>query len=414
MTLIIAIAATGFVLIIARWKNARLKAELQTEITDESLEAAAEPPPAVINYLYGLPSDSFEIEKGKVGRNEPLSLVLSRYGITPKQIHDIDLKSKGVFDPRKFRSGNAYTAFLEDDSLKTLDYLVYEHSPIDYVVFRFRDSLNVWNGVKDIDTVRSTFEGAIQTSLWNAMTDHHANPMLAVRLSEIYAWSIDFFELQKGDSIRIVYTELFVDSTSFGIGKIEGAYFRHMGNDFWAIPFVQDSTEDYFDNEGKSLRKAFLKAPLRYSRISSRFSNSRFHPVLKIRRPHHGVDYAAPAGTPVHAIGDGLVVARGFSGGGGNAIKIKHNGVYTTSYMHLRGYARGLHKGSYVRQGEVIGYVGSTGLATGPHLDFRVYRNGAPIDPLRMEAPPVEPVKEENLKKFREVSNEVMYMVGSF
>ncbi len=187
-----------------------------------------------------------------------------------------------------------------------------------------------------------------------------------------------------------------------------------MGVDFWAIPFVQDSTRDFFDDQGKSLRKAFLKAPLRYSRISSRFSNSRYHPILKIRRPHHGVDYAAPTGTPVHAIGDGLVISKGYNGGGGNAVKIKHNGVYTTSYMHLHGYARGLHRGSYVKQGEVIGYVGSTGLATGPHLDFRVYKNGMAIDPLKMEAPPVEPVKEDNMTAFTEVKNQVIYMLGNF
>ena len=246
------------------------------------------------------------------------------------------------------------------------------------------------------------------------MTDRRVNPMLAVRLSEIYAWSIDFFGLQKGDSMRVIYDELFVDSSSLGIGRIEGAYFRHAGVDFWAIPFMQDSTWDFFDEKGQSLRKAFLKAPLRYSRISSRFSNSRYHPILKIRRPHHGVDYAAPTGTPVHAIGDGLVVFKGWNTGGGNAIKIKHNGVYTTSYMHLHGYAKGLHKGSYVKQGDVIGYVGSTGLATGPHLDFRVYKNGVAIDPLKMKAPPVEPVKEENLSRFNEVRNQVMYMVGSF
>lgn len=412
LILIAFVVLTGAAVVVYQWKTKEVSAE--TNIKAATGKEAVEKPPVVVKYKYGLPVDSFNIEQGRVGRNQPLSLLLSKYGVTNRQIHDIDVKSKGIFDTRKFRTGNSYTAFLDGDSARSLAYLVYEQSPVDYIVFRFRDSLDVWNGTKRIDTVRCTFAGAIETSLWNTMTDHKANPMLAVRLSEIYAWSIDFFGLQKGDSIRVVYDELYVDSTSFGIGKIEGAYFRHMNTDFWAIPFAQDSTMDFFDEQGKSLRKAFLKAPLRYSRISSRFSNSRYHPILKIRRPHHGVDYAAPTGTPVHAIGDGVVINKGYNGGGGNAVKIRHNSIYATSYMHLHGYARGLHKGSYVKQGDIIGYVGSTGLATGPHLDFRVYKYGTAIDPLKMEAPPVEPVLEKNMTRFTEVRNQVMYMVGSF
>lgn len=385
-----------------------------TEARPVVVEPIREVPPPVVNVQYGIPIDSFTIQHGKIRRNQPLSVLLEKFGISNRQIYELSQKSRDVFDMRKIRSGNPYTAFFEGDTLKKLAYLVYEHSPIDYVVFRFLDSLDVWNGEKAIETVRKTFVGTVETSLWNTMTDQQVNPMLAVRLSEIYAWSIDFFGLQKGDSLRVIYDELYVDTTSYGIGKIRGALFRHMGTDFWAIPFVQDGREDYYDEDGKSLRKAFLKAPLRYSRISSRFSNSRFHPILKIRRPHHGVDYAAPSGTPVHAIGDGLIIFRGYDRGGGNAIKIKHNGIYTTSYMHLRGYAKGIHRGSYVKQGDVIGYVGSTGLATGPHLDFRVYKYGRAIDPLKMEAPPVEPVKEENMKRFTEVRNQVMYAVGSF
>jgi murein DD-endopeptidase MepM/ murein hydrolase activator NlpD len=215
------------------------------------------------------------------------------------------------------------------------------------------------------------------------------NPVLANELSEIYAWSIDFFGLQPADSFSVIYDELYVDSVSIGLGRIHAAYFRSSGTDFYAIPFVQDSVESYYDLEGNSLRKAFLKAPLRFSRISSRYSHSRVHPVLKIRRPHHGVDYAAPTGTPVQAIGDGKIIEakRGYNNGGGNYIKIRHNSIYTTAYLHLSGFAPGIATGTYVRQGDVIGYVGSTGLATGPHLDFRFYKNGSPVDPLKVEAP---------------------------
>lgn len=390
--------------------NSKKSGEADTDSMNEKESA----PKVIIRYEYGLPIDSFEVVQGKVGRNQPISLLLNDYGINNQAIHDIVQKCDGVFDVRKFRSGNSYSAFFSKDTLRNLDYLVYEHSPLDYVVFGFRDSLSVWGASKLVDTVQSNFAGSIQTSLWNAMTAHDANPMLAIELSEIYAWSIDFFGLQKGDSIRVVYDELFVDSTSIGIGKIHGAYFRHMGHDFYAIPFVQDSTEDYYDQDGKSLRKAFLKAPLRYSRISSVFSHSRLHPILKIRRPHHGVDYAAPIGTPVVAIGDGVVIQKAFQGGAGNMVKIRHNSVYSTAYLHLSKYGKGINKGAYVKQGDVIGYVGSSGLSTGPHLDFRFYKNGSAIDPLKVEAPPVDPVREENMERYDTVRIRVMGEVKGF
>jgi murein DD-endopeptidase MepM/ murein hydrolase activator NlpD len=244
--------------------------------------------------------------------------------------------------------------------------------------------------------IRQT-SGVIESSLWNSMLDNDLDPMLAFELSEIYAWTIDFFGLQPGDRFSIDFDEHYVDSIYIGLGSIHGAYFHHANHEFYAIPFMQDGVESFFDQEGNSLRKAFLKAPLRYSRISSRYSNSRLHPVLKIRRPHLGVDYAAPIGTPVLAIGDGKVIKTVYSKGNGNMIKVQHNSVYATAYLHLSRYGEGVKTGVYIKQGDIIGYVGSTGLSTGPHLDFRFYKNGYPVDPLKVEAPPVEPVKQENL-----------------
>jgi murein DD-endopeptidase MepM/ murein hydrolase activator NlpD len=232
---------------------------------------------------------------------------------------------------------------------------------------------------------------------------------MAVDLSRIFAWTIDFFGIQKGDRFRVIYDELYVDSISIGIGNIYAVQFNHYGDENYAFRFYQDERFDYFDDEGQSLRKAFLKAPLDYYRISSRFSHSRLHPVLRIRRPHRGVDYAAPKGTPVLSIGDGTVIARAYQrGGGGNYLKIKHNSVYTTTYMHLSGFAEGIHTGARVSQGQVIGYVGATGLATGPHLDFRIAENGSLVDPLKVEAPPVEPVKEENIIRYNQVKDSLM------
>lgn len=228
----------------------------------------------------------------------------------------------------------------------------------------------------------------------------NASPELAIKLSQIFAWQIDFYHLQPGDNFKVIYEELLVDSALYGIGKIKGAYFSQNGKEFYAIPFVQDSVHQYFDEDGNSLRKAFLKAPLEFGRISSRYSRSRLHPVLKVRRPHLGVDYAAPVGTPVRSTGDGIVVGAGYSKGNGRFVKIRHNSVYTTMYLHLSRFAKGINKGTNVRQGEVIGYVGSTGLSTGPHLDYRFYVNGKPVDPLRVEVPPSHPVNEELRSEF--------------
>jgi murein DD-endopeptidase MepM/ murein hydrolase activator NlpD len=233
------------------------------------------------------------------------------------------------------------------------------------------------------------------------MVDNNLDPMLALNLSDIFVWSIDFFAINKGDRFRVIFDELYVDSSFVGIGEIYAVQFDHYGDANYAFRFYQDERHDYYDETGMSLRKAFLKAPLDFYRISSRFSHSRMHPVLRIRRPHLGVDYAAPKGTPVMSIGDGTVIQRAYQkGGGGNFVKIRHNSVYTTVYMHLSGFARGITTGTRVKQKQVIGYVGSTGLSTGPHLDFRVFKNGQPVDPLRVEAPPVEPVKPENMPSY--------------
>lgn len=349
---------------------------------------------------FGIPIDSFEIVRGKVLRNQNMGSILANFGINNGFINRLNRIDKNVFDPRRIRAGNNWNAFLTPDSLSILKYFVYEHSPVDYVFFDFNDSIHVEKRVKEVTTIIQKGSGLITSSLWASMMENGLPPSIAIYLSEIYAWNIDFFGLQKNDEFRIIYEENYVDEKPIGAGKILAGKFTHMGRDFFAIPFVQDSVEHYFDDEGNSLRRAFLKAPLRYSRISSRFSYSRMHPVLKIRRPHYGVDYAAPVGTPVYAIGDGRVIETRYDAAAGRMIKIRHNSVYTSGYLHLRNYAQGIAPNVYVKQGDVIGYVGSSGLSTGPHLDFRVWRNGHPTDPLSIESPPVEPVREENMEEF--------------
>lgn len=359
------------------------------------------PEKAPPQYIYGIQSDSFFIINDTVKPNQNFSAILASLKVDNKTAYDLTEKTNEVFDLRKLRHGQPYTALCTKDSLQKLQYLIYEISPTNYLVFKLKDTLEVYRGEKEVTIKIDTAAGYIKSSLWESMVTSGLNPGLAAEMSDIYAWSIDFFGIQEGDYYKLIYQSLLVEGKPLGYGKILSTQFNHKGKDYFAILFSQDSVSDYFDENGQSLKKAFLKAPLKFSRISSKFTNSRYHPVLKIYRAHHGVDYAAPSGTPVHSIGNGVVIARAWdSRGGGNFVKIKHPNSYTTTYMHLKGFATGIQTGTKVKQGQLIGYVGSTGLSTGPHLDFRVYQNGRPVNPLTIVSPPSEPVKSKYMDKF--------------
>lgn len=351
---------------------------------------------------YGLPVDSFIIEENTIKAGSSLSSIISSLNVASENVQTIIEKAAQVFDLRKIKMGNKYKVFHAKDSSK-VNYLVYEQNATDYILFHLMDSIHVEQKQKAVTVETHTASGTIESSLWNTIVESGGDPMLAMQLSDVYAWTVDFFGLQKGDQFKVYYQVQSVEGESIGISKIHAAWFKHYGKEYYAIPFYQDSLIQFFDEEGKSLKKAFLKAPLSYSRIGSRFSHNRMHPILKIRRPHLAVDYSAPTGTPVLAIGDGTVIHASYSGGAGNYVKVKHNSMYTTGYMHLSGYGKGIHTGKRVRQGEIIGYVGSTGLSTGPHLDFRVWKNGQHIDPLKLEAPPAEPVKKDRLDFFFQI-----------
>jgi murein DD-endopeptidase MepM/ murein hydrolase activator NlpD len=362
--------------------------------------------------LYGINTDSLTVMKDRVKKNEFLSDILLRYGVDYNVIDHIARHTRDTFDVRKIKYGNPYCVISTNDSIPKALYFAYEITPSSYVLYHLSDSVYAKLGEKEIKVVLTSTTGKIKSSLWNSLVDADADPNLANELSEIYAWTIDFFGLQKGDSYKAIYDTYFVDDVYTGLGKVKVASFNHGNKDLYAFYFEQNGKGDYFDLEGNSLQRTFLKAPLRYSRISSGFSNSRLHPVLKIRRPHHGVDYAAPTGTPVYTVGDGVVIQKGYQkSGGGNYIKIKHNGTYTTVYMHLNGFAKGIKVGQHVKQGDLIGYVGSTGLATGPHLDFRFYRNGSAINPLKVESPPSKPVEEANRVAFDSIVSQYLPLI---
>lgn len=363
---------------------------------------------------YGIPTDGYEVKYGIVESGQTLAGLLHRHDLSGREVHQITTRSRGVFDVRKIRSGQAYAVFSTKDSLAAPCYLAYEEGPRSYVVFELRPPYRVTRGENPSEWIQKSVKGQVESSLWVAMENSGASPQLAIVLSHIFGWTIDFFGLQKQDEFRVLYEQEYVNDQPLDNFHVLAASFRASDSTYYAIPFVQDGEELYYNEHGNSLEGAFLKAPLDFYRISSRFTNSRYHPVLKRYRAHHGVDYAAPAGTPVYAIGDGKVIAKGFqAGGGGNYVKIRHNSVYTTTYMHLSRFAKGLKVGSTVRQKEVIGYVGSTGLSTGPHLDFRVYEHGKPINPLTVKSQPKKPVSPVNMSRYVAVRDSLVCRLDS-
>ena len=347
---------------------------------------------------YGVDVTDLIESENTISPGHSLSNILSSSGADANSINNLNLVPDSILDPRKINAGNKYTIYNVNDSAHTLRYFVYHKSKQDFVVLEFLEDTIIASIFSKPAISKKRVSGAVITSsLWNAISDSELDINLALKLSDIYAWSIDFFGLQKMDSFIVYYSELYIDNEPIGIDSIYSAIFYHANHPYYAIYFEKEDIKGYWDLEGNSLRKAFLKAPLSFSRISSHFTYARKHPIYKTVRPHTGVDYAAPAGTPVMSIGDGVVIAKGYKGGGGNTIKIRHNSVYTTAYLHLSKFASNIKEGTHVSQGQVIGYVGSTGSSTGPHLDFRVWKNGEPINPLKLESPPVEPIPD-NLK----------------
>jgi murein DD-endopeptidase MepM/ murein hydrolase activator NlpD len=373
----------------------------QTEATPVDSTVFTPPPPPMM--LYGINIDSMDVEEGVIQRNENLSEILARYNISAQTVFQISRMPRDSFDVRRLQTKKPYTIIHEKDSLKTAKAFIYHTNKIDYTMLRFEDSVQVYNGKNKVDTIIEVASGVIETSLYNSIMDANGSPMLVNALADVYAWEIDFFGLQQGDAFKVIYERFEVNGEPAGMGKIISSWFLHEGEPFYAVQYDQGEGPEYFDEEGNSLRKTFLKAPLNFSRISSRFTYSRLHPVLKIRRPHTGVDYAAPTGTPVVAVGDGEVILAAYKGGGGNSVKIRHNSNYTTGYLHLSRYGKGIKKGVKVKQGQVIGYVGSTGLSTGPHLDFRFWKNGQPVDPLKIDPPSANPIKEEHKASYNKI-----------
>ena len=349
---------------------------------------------------YGFPYHPSQVLKGVVRPGESLSRILRSYDVPFGKIHAVTLESRGVFDVRRIRAGNRYLTVKGPDSLSYPRYLIYEQTPVDFVVFKLEDPIDVHKGRKRVDVKVSTAEGVIETSVSHALSDHPFAQDFTRKLPELFAWSIDFYSLRRGDYFKVIFEEELAGGESLGLGKILATQFNHRGQDFYAFYFNQNGRGRYYDEEGKSLQKAFLKSPVKYARITSGFSKKRLHPLLKRYRKHLGIDYAAPAGRPIMTVGDGIISKTGYNRSKGKYVKVSHNGLYRSEYLHMAGFAKGIRPGVQVKQGDIIGYVGSTGLATGPHVEFRLFKNGYAVNPLKEDLPDGESLSKEYLETF--------------
>lgn len=363
---------------------------------------------------YGIETDSFLVVKDVVQRNQNLSSILLPYHVPYAIIDQLARASKDIFDVRKINTGKPYTIFCRKDSTGAAVCFVYEASATDYVVFDLRDSIHIYKGQKPIEKRTRYVRGAVNSSLYVDLQKLDANPVLAIELSEIYAWTIDFYRIQKGDEFEVLYIENYVDGRSVGIDRIQASTFNHFGKARKAYFFESENEKGYFDENGNNLKKAFLKAPVKFSRISSGFSRRRFHPVQKRYKPHLGTDYAAPTGTPIRAVGDGVITEAKYKRNNGNYVKMRHNSVYSTQYLHMSKIKTGIRPGVRVSQGDVIGFVGSTGLATGPHVCFRFWKNGKQTDHRKEELPASDPISAGSRADFVIQVAEADSLLGTF
>ena len=351
---------------------------------------------------FGYTLNNFTVKKDTVKSGDSFGSILENNNLFYPQIYNIVQKAKKVFDVRKINIGKPYTILFSEDSLKTPKVFIYQPNLIDYVVVSLTDSLWAEKKSKAVELLEFEAEGVITSSLSETMEEKKLSPLLSNELSEIYAWTIDFFRLEKGDNFKIIYSAKFVDDSIYvGLNRIHSAYFEHRGKPFYAIEFETDSKRglfEYFDENGKNLRRAFLRAPVQFSRISSRYNLKRKIAYYGRIRPHFGTDFAAPRGTPIRATASGTVVKSSYTRGNGNYVKIKHNGTYSTQYLHMD--KRGVKVGQFVKQGDYIGTVGMTGNTSGPHVCYRFWKNGKQVDPLRQKLPEAKPISKELKKRY--------------
>lgn len=358
---------------------------------------------------YGLQVDSLEIEDHRVQRNESLYVILDKFDFSPQQIYSITQKVRHFVDIKGIKPGQKYRTYTRSDNPESISQMVWQSNSLDYVVLDWQDdSLRIFKAARPLKSETVAASGTIENSLYQTISDQGASRLLAYKMAEIFAWQINFFGLRDGDSFKVLYNKQFIDGEYYGVGDVLAAEFVHRGETFRAYKFNHEKISGYFTDTGASVQKALLKAPFKFSqRVSSHFSHRRYHPILKRYMPHYGVDFAAPYGTPVLAVGDGTVTEAQHRGANGNIIKVSHNETYRTAYLHLKGFASGIYRGAKVKQGQIIGYVGNTGRSTGTHLDYRLYRNNRPVNPLTVDLPSSESIPDSLMDAFKKVRDEL-------
>ena len=367
-----------------------------TEAPTEEKTAVVVPEITPPDIRYGYDFNLYDAKQFKIKRGDTFGAILERNGIDYPEVYQILQKIKGKVNVRKLQIGKPYTLLFTKDGLQTPKTFIYHPDDLGYRVVQLRDSIFGEEINKPIRTVELEATGVIKSSLYETMQNSGYNSMLTYFLADVYAWTIDFTRLDKGDRFKVIYTEKFVDdSISVGIEKIKAAYFEHRGKGLYAYEFETDSIKgivDYFDEKANNLRRAFLKAPVKFSRISSRYNLRRKIAYYGRVKPHKGTDYAAPVGTPIMATANGKVTKSGYTRGNGNYVKIRHNNTYSTQYLHMK--RRKVRVGQYVKQGDVIGWVGMTGNTSGPHVCYRFWKNGRQVDPYKQKLPQAKPISK--------------------
>lgn len=367
--------------------------------------------PIVVPTLkYGFTLDTFQVEEGKVQKNQTFGTMLAEQGLDMLSIETLVQHSKGVFNLNRLRLGQDFL-LLKDRKTGKPKHLVFEPSALEYVVFNLDNELTVQRVEHEVDVELRSVTGEINSSLWAALTENEVDPEAAAKMEDALECYVDFSHTQEGDKFKLLYEEKYVNNKSVGAGQVYAAQYQRDGKDHYAFYFDDGQTKGFYDYEGASAKKGFLKSPLKFTRISSNFNYKRFHPILKQVRPHLGTDYAAPHGTPIYSIGDGVVEEAAYGKGNGNYVKIKHDKTYQTQYLHMSRFAKGIRRGTKVAQGQVIGYVGSTGLATGPHVCFRFWKNGKQVNHLKERLPVSRKMSKEKLDEFFQLRDNYLMMM---
>ncbi|HQU58195.1 MAG: peptidoglycan DD-metalloendopeptidase family protein [Phaeodactylibacter sp.] len=389
-----------------------LKQQLQASLVASERPAELGAFPITVPTIkYGFAIDTFQVFEKTIQSGQFLGDILIQQNMDYPSIEQLVRNASDVFDVRQFRVGNPFT-ILTKDSTQTADYLIYEPNVYEYIVFHLKGDLKAERIKREVTSEVKSAAGALETSLWNAIVGQGLSYDLADKMEDALQWSIDFHHLQKGDEFKLVYDQNFIEGEPVGIGSVHAAYYKTGENEYHAIYFDNGKESGYYDLEGRPMKRGFLKAPVKFSRISSYYNLNRFHPILKRVRPHFGTDYAAPYGTPIYAVGDGVIEKASYTNGNGNFVKIRHDGTYQTQYLHMQKFGPGIRTGVHVKQGQVIGYVGSSGLATGPHVCFRFWKDGKQVNHLNLKFPPAKPLPEADMPQFKMLRDQYLELLS--